>query len=205
MTADTDLRASPLAAWTERLAALEPVLTARERPFLTQLTVRASDPEVVAGTGAALGVAFPTDPCTVTRGNGPCGEVDVLWLGPDEFLVVAGPEPGPEPRTSAEDVLRPAVGSARGAVVDTSAQRTTLTLSGPHVRDVLAHGCAIDLHPSAAPTGTCVQTLLARAGIILRVTDAERGEFTVLVRSSFAGYLAAWLSDACVEYLAARP
>jgi sarcosine oxidase subunit gamma len=28
---------------------------------------------------------------------------------------------------------------------------------------------------------------------------------TVLVRSSFAEYLAAWLSDACVEYQAAAP
>jgi sarcosine oxidase subunit gamma len=43
-----------------------------------------------------------------------------------------------------------------------------------------------------------VQTLLARTGIILQVTGAD--SVTLLVRSSFAEYLAAWLSDACVEY-----
>ncbi|WP_304455477.1 sarcosine oxidase subunit gamma [Nocardiopsis sp. YSL2] len=199
MTADTSIRTSPLAAWKDRLAGLAPALAAVERPFLTQLTVRASDPGALARMGEALGVAFPADPCTFTRGSGPFGDVEVLWLGPDEYLVVAGPDQ----RVTVEDALRAEVRPARGAVVDTSAQRTTVALSGPHARDVLAHGCAVDLHPSAAPTGTCVQTLLARAGVILQVADAESDAFTVLVRSSFAEYLAAWLSDACVEYRAA--
>ncbi|KOX13322.1 sarcosine oxidase subunit gamma [Nocardiopsis sp. NRRL B-16309] len=188
-----------MAAWTDRLAALAPALDVAERPFLTQLTVRARDAVAVARMGEALGVAFPADPCTSTRGGGPFGDVEVLWMGPDEFLVVAGPDR----RALVEDALRAAVRPARGAVVDTSAQRTTLALSGPHARDVLAHGCAIDLHPSAAPTGTCVQTLLARAGVVLRVDDAECDAFTLLVRSSFAEYLAAWLCDASVEYRAA--
>jgi len=120
----------------------------------------------------------------------------VLWLGPDEFLVVAAPDL----QIPIEEVLRGALGTFRGSVVDTSAQRTTVVLEGPHVRDVLAHGCSVDLHPSSAPVGTCVQTLLARTGIILQVTGADT--VTLLVRSSFAEYLAAWLSDACAEYLA---
>lgn len=198
MTADLIARTSPLAAWTGRLAELAPAVTAAERPFRTQLTVRASDPEVVAALGQALGVAFPSDPCTFTSGYGSFGAIEVLWLGPDEFLVVAQADL----QAPIEEVLGVTLGSASGSVVDTSAQRTTVVLSGPHARDVLAHGCAIDLHRSAAPTGTCVQTLLARTGIILQVVDAEAGRFTVLVRSSFAEYLAAWLGDACVEYRA---
>jgi sarcosine oxidase subunit gamma len=185
---------SPLAGWTDRLAALAPALTAAERPFRSQLTVRVSDPDAVAAMGSALGVAFPSVPCTFSAGTGPFGDVEVLWLGPDEFLVVASPGL----QVEIEEVLRAALGSHRGSVVDTSAQRTTVVLEGPHVRDVLAHGCSVDLHPSSAPTGTCVQTLLARTGIVLQVTGADT--FTVLVRSSFAEYLAAWLSDACVEY-----
>lgn len=198
MTADMISRTSPLAAWATRLAALAPAVRAGERPFRTQLTLRAADPAVVATWGQVLGVEFPAVPCTFTTGYGSFGAVEVLWLGPDEFLVVAQPDlQGP-----IEDALRAALGSASGSVVDTSAQRTTVALSGPHARDVLAHGCALDLHPSAAPTGTCVQTLLARTGIILQVVDADSGEFRLLVRSSFAEYLAAWLSDACVEYRA---
>ncbi|MDX8029070.1 sarcosine oxidase subunit gamma family protein [Lentzea sp. BCCO 10_0856] len=192
MTADPT---SPLAAWTDRLAALAPALTVTERPFRSQLTVRVSDPSAIAAMGSALGVVFPSVPCTFTTGAGQFGHVEVLWLGPDEFLVVASPDL----QVTIEEVLRGALGTVRGSVVDTSAQRTTVVLEGPHVRDVLAHGCSVDLHPSAAPVGTCVQTLLARTGIILQVND---GSVTLLVRSSFAEYLAAWLSDACVEYLA---
>lgn len=188
MTADPT---SPLAAWTDRLA-VAPALIAAERPFLSQLTVRVSDPGAVAAMGSALGVVFPSVPCTFTSGSGPFGDVEVLWLGPDEFLVVAAPDL----QIPIEDALRAV--TFKGSVVDTSAQRTTLTLEGTHVRDVLAHGCSVDLHPSSAPVGTCVQTLLARTGIVLQVTGPDR--FTILVRSSFAQYLAAWLSDACVEY-----
>jgi len=184
---------SPLAAWTDRLAALVPALHVAERPFRSQLTVRASDPDAIAAMGSALGTRFPSVPCTFTIGSGPFGDVEVLWLGPDEFLVTAAPDL----QIAIEEVLRGALGSSRGSVVDTSAQRTTLVLQGPHVRDVLAHGCAVDLHPSSAPTGTCVQTLLARTGVVLQVRDDD---VTLLVRSSFAEYLAAWLSDACAEY-----
>jgi sarcosine oxidase, subunit gamma len=190
---------SPLAAWTDRLAALAPALIAAERPFRSQLTVRVSDPDAVAAMGSALGVVFPSVPCTFTAGSGQFGDVEVLWLGPDEFLVVASPDL----QISIEEVLRGAFGGFRGSVVDTSAQRTTVVLAGPHVRDVLSHGCSVDLHPSSAPVGTCVQTLLARTGIVLQVTGTDT--FTVLVRSSFADYLAAWLSDACVEYRASVP
>jgi sarcosine oxidase subunit gamma len=187
---------SPLAAWHDRLAALAPVLDVAEVPFRSQLTVRVSDPDAIAAMGSALGAPFPSTACTSTSGTGPFGDVEVLWLGPDEFLVTAPPGL----QVTIEEVLRGALGTVRGSVVDTSAQRTTVVLQGPLVRQVLAHGCSVDLHPSSAPVGTCVQTLLARTGIVLQVTGEDR--YTILVRSSFAEYFAAWLSDACAEYLA---
>jgi sarcosine oxidase subunit gamma len=150
-----------------------------EDPFRTQLTVRVRDGH------ALLGVDLP-GPCTFTGGAG----IDVLWMGPDEYLVLAGPGRQAELETA----LR-AAGAA--AVTDVSAQRTTVTLTGAHARDVLAHGCAIDLDPAVSPPGTCVQTLLARTGIVLLVTGAG---FTILVRRSFADYCTAWLADASLEY-----
>lgn len=190
------MTASPLSAWTDRLAALAPVLNAAELPFRSQLTVRVSDSGAIAAMGSALGVQFPSAACTFISGSGRFGDVEVLWLGPDEFLVVAAPDL----QITIEEVLRGALGTVRGSVVDTSAQRTTVVLQGPRARDVLAHGCSVDLHPASAPGGTCVQTLLARTGIILQVNGDDR--FTILVRSSFAEYFAAWLGDACSEYLA---
>jgi sarcosine oxidase subunit gamma len=72
-------------------------------------------------------------------------------------------------------------------------------VAGPRARDLLAHGCALDLHPRSFGPGRCAQTMLARAQVLLVAHDGD--EFTVFVRSSFAGYLATWLLDAAAEYL----
>ncbi|MFG1640094.1 sarcosine oxidase subunit gamma [Amycolatopsis sp. NPDC049252] len=148
-----------------------------EEPFRTQLTVRLRDGH------SLLGIDLPA-PCTFTSGNG----LDILWMGPDEYLVLA------EPGRQAE--LEAALSRESDAVVDVSAQRVTVQLTGEHAADVLAHGCSIDLEMS--PPGTCVQTLLARTGIVLMVR--EEG-FTILVRQSFSDYFHAWLADASLEYV----
>ena len=89
-----------------------------------------------------------------------------------------------------------------GAAVDLSANRTTLELRGPASRDVLAAGCALDLHPRAFRPGRCAQTLLARAQVVLEQVDAEPA-YRLLVRGSFAGYVATWLADAMAGVTAA--
>ncbi len=184
-------RVSPLASAASRFEALPAGVQVRELPRLVQLDLR-FDPIGPAGAAVAqvLGVAVPRQTCTAAV----AGEVSVLWLGPDEWLVVA-----PADRTDLLDALEQAV-AGHGAVVEVSAQRTTISLSGPRARDLLAHGCSADLHPSVAPQGTCLQTLLALAGVVLVVRDGSATDFWVLVRSSFARYLADWIVDACTEY-----
>ncbi|WIV61653.1 sarcosine oxidase subunit gamma [Amycolatopsis nalaikhensis] len=154
-----------------------------EEPFRTQLTVRLREGD------SLLGVALP-GPCTFTSGHG----VDVLWMGPDEYLVL-GPELSRESSDLEAELSRE---SSVLAVVDVSAQRNVFRLTGAHAADVLAHGCSIDLDPAVSPPGTCVQTLLARTGIVLMVR--EEG-FTILVRQSFSDYFRAWLADASLEYV----
>ncbi|MBP2703059.1 sarcosine oxidase subunit gamma [Microbispora sp. RL4-1S] len=177
------------------LAGFEPVsaegLRIAEVPFLTQVNLRA-DPEspAAAALGDALGVPLPAEPGTWAR-----GDADVLWLGPDEWLVVGPPGGAAE----LESRLRKAAGEARVGVTDVSAQRTTVLVGGSRSRDLLAHGCALDLHPRMFGPGRCAQTSLARAQVVLAAR--EGGEFAVLVRSSFAAYLWAWLLDAAAEYL----
>lgn len=190
MMADTHWRRSPLAGHAAALAALP--IGVRELPFLTQVELRADpDSPAAAAIGKALGGTLPTVPCTSDR----LGEIDALWLGPDEWLLLAGPG-------RAEEImarLRNAAGAHFAPVADVSAQRTVVELTGGLVREVLARGCAIDLHPSAAPAGTCVQTLLAQAAVILLVRDSGASRVLVVVRASLADYFAAWLADACEE------
>ena len=147
----------------------------RELPFLAQLDIRSETPPA----------SLPIEPNTVT-GDGTRG---ALWLGPDEWLVV-GP-PGSERQLEAEFV-------ASGAtVVDVSANRTALELRGRRVGELLEFGCPIDLDPRVFGPGCCAQTLLARANVLIWfVTDVPEPVYRLLVRPSFATYVAAWLADA---------
>src|SRR5712692_4605465 len=62
-----------------------------DRRLVGQVNVRASG-EVAVRVGEALGVALPVEPNTVaTR-----GQRSVLWLGPDEWLVVDDGTPAEE-------------------------------------------------------------------------------------------------------------
>jgi sarcosine oxidase subunit gamma len=167
----------------------------RELPFLAQLDLRAdpADADLMARLTRALGARPPTEPNTAIVSDD--GTRHVLWLGPDEWLIVAEPETGP----ALESDIRDAIGDGRGALVDVSANRTTLSVSGPRARDLLAFGCSIDLDERRFKPGMCVQTLLARANVIIvPVGPAVEPAFRVLVRPSFAVYLAAWLTDAAV-------
>ncbi|MFG2960111.1 sarcosine oxidase subunit gamma [Streptomyces sp. NPDC048291] len=199
-TAPTASRRSPLADAAPRLAAVtrssRGALRLAELPFLAQVNVRldAKSPAADA-VGLALGVQLPLEPDTVVH----AGEVTAVWLGPDEWLVVG--RPGTEGEL--ESRIRTAAADAEAAVTvtDVSAQRTTLLVGGPRARDLLAHGCALDLHPRAFGPGRCAQTTLARTQVVLVARDETRAGFWVLVRSSFAGYLVDWLLDAAVEHV----
>lgn len=189
-------RESPLRGYADRFAAATAhsggAVRIAELPFLAQLDLRL-DPKgrAAESVGLALGVPLPLEPGTteVTAGH------TILWLGPDEWLVVA--PPGSERDVAAQ--VRAAVGAEHASVVDVSARRTTLGLAGSCARDVLAHGCALDLHPRAFGTGRCAQTMLARAPVVLAALPGDA--FWVLVGSSYARYLADWLLDAATEYV----
>ncbi|TKA08691.1 sarcosine oxidase subunit gamma [Actinacidiphila oryziradicis] len=199
MADTTTTRRSPLAHAAQRLAAAthdcDGALILAELPFLAQVNVRLDPKGPADAVELALGIPLPLTPNTSVRGGG----LTALWLGPEEWLIVgpAGTQADLEAR------LRSAVGEQHAAVTDVSAQRTTLLVAGDRARDLLAHGCSLDLHPRAFGPGRCAQTTLARAQVVLVASEEPEPGFWVLVRSSFAGYLAEWLLDAATEYLPA--
>ncbi len=199
MTADAPIRRSPLGAETAApivVATSGTVggLAIRELPFAAQVDLRlAPEPAIVDAVERALGVRPSTHPNRSTAGAG----LRALWLGPDEWLIV---EPTGDP-DQLERRVAAAVEPLGGSVVDVSAVRTILEISGPTVRDLLARGCSLDLHPSAFPSGTCAQSPLAHVDVVLDCVETDR--FWVFVRASFAPYLAAWLADALALMTAA--
>jgi sarcosine oxidase, subunit gamma len=192
--ADTLERTSSLQPWAAQFAQLPNSVAIVEEPFVTMADLRV-DPAGPGALAAAelLGVALPTAAATYAKN----ADTTVIWLGPDEWLVIGASLTGPE----LEARLRDAVSPHGGAAVDVSGQRTTLRLRGPRGREVLAKGCAIDLHPSAFGGGAAAQTMLGQTGVILLSVDGGGADYRILVRSSFARYLADWLLDSIEEYI----
>lgn len=189
------LRTSPLAHLAERMRAAT-VTGARgvalaEWPYVTMVNLRV-DPasEAADRIGKTLGAPLPQQ-CGGTSASGPH---TVVWLGPDEWLVLSQAE---ESTVAAE--LREALAGAPGSVVDVSANRTTLELSGPAARQVLEKGCPLDLHPRVFGPGRAVSTVVGHVAVLLWQVD-ETPTYRLFPRSSFADYLARWLIDAMTEY-----
>lgn len=66
--------------------------------------------------------------------------------------------------------------AARMSAVDVSAGFAVLELTGPMAPAVLAHGCAIDLHPRVLGPGRAARTMLAKAQVRAR-PDRRRGNW----------------------------
>jgi sarcosine oxidase, subunit gamma len=118
----------------------------------------------------------PPQPNLVTDWN----DWDVLWLGPDEWLVVG--EGGSE--ETIERALADAMTGSHHSLVDVSANRIAFDLTDG--LELLSTGCGLDLDPSRWLPGMCAQTLFGQAQVILH--QLEERTTRVFVRPSFAGY-----------------
>ena len=202
MTASTERgstnRVSPLGGWSARFASASAAPThfaIREVAFATQVNLRLDPASLATRARQVLGCDLPAAANTWNAGD----DYAVLWLGPDEWLVVA-PD-GRNETLCAE--LRTTLAGTHHSVVDLSANRTIIEIAGSDARLALAKGCPLDLHGSAFKPPQCAQTLLAKSQMILQSVDAKP-VFRVFVRASFAAYVAEWLLDAAAELAASR-
>jgi sarcosine oxidase subunit alpha len=148
-------RVSPLGPWAERLAEAydSPGLRVREDAFRTLTEVRLGA-EGRTGFARVLGTDPPGRLESLAQ-----GDRMVSWLGPDWYLV---DEPDGGSRLTALLSAEPAV-----SAVDVSAQRTPLVITGSRSRDLLGHGCSLDLDPDVFTDGSAASSTLAKAHVHL--------------------------------------
>lgn len=137
---------------------------------------------------AVLGLSLPRTACRSASGDG----LDALWLGPDEWLVLAT---GTAASTMSQAGER--LSALGGAFVDVSHRQVAITLDGPEAETWLASGCPLDLATGAFPVGSCARTLFHKAEIIVWRTGPE--SFHLEVWRSFAPYVEALLLEAVQE------
>jgi sarcosine oxidase subunit gamma len=190
------LRVSPAAQLRAAFetGSVRDVVELSEVAFLTMVGLRVNRDSDAGQRIAAVTGGLPAG-CGSVAGN---GDVSVLWLGPEEFLVVAPREAHESLGGGLLQALRDALGDGEGQVVDLSANRTTFELTGPRSRAVLEKGCSLDLHPRVLKAGTALSTEIGNIPVVLWKTGEET--FRLFPRASFADFLGRWLLDAMREY-----
>ncbi len=143
---------------------------------------------LVNAVNTAFGVALPDEPRRATTGS-----VTFASTGPDQWIASAE---GAEAAGFAAK-LRARIGPF-AAVSDQSDSRLVLQLSGPRVRDVLAKGVPIDLHPRVFKPGDVAVTLIAYIGVQIDMLDDATYRLTA--PRSMAASFWSWLSASAAEF-----
>jgi len=138
-------------------------------------------PESVAAAGQAFGVTLPREACRTAVS----GSRAALWLGPDEWLLLAAPDDA----AAIVQQFSGALAAAPHALVDVSHRSAAIAVKGAQAAALINHGCALDLAHAAFPVGTCTRTLFEKAEITLWRT--EEHTYHVEIERSFAPYV--WL------------
>ena len=130
-----------------------------------------------------VAAAFGVEPAMEACRAAVAGERAALWLGPDEWLLLA--EDGAAPRIMAE--LDAALSPLPHSLVDVSQRQVGLRLARAEAVPMLASGCPLDLHLQAFPVGMCTRTVLHKSEIVL--WRREEQAFHIEVARSFLPYL----------------
>jgi sarcosine oxidase subunit gamma len=138
----------------------------------------------------ACGMVFGAEPPSELGPASESGGRAALWLGPDEWLLIADSADA----AAIGDVLESVLEGTAHSLVDVSHRQIGLIASGPAAARVLNAGCPLDLDLKAFPVGFATRTVFAKGEIVLW----RRAEttFHVEVWRSFAPYLAASLAEA---------
>jgi sarcosine oxidase subunit gamma len=167
-----------------------------ERPFLGKFILRADANLVADLVHGATGSKLPTEALT----SASAGHTSILWLGPDEWMIVTAPEEAERRLASA----RAALSQVHHQLVDVGDYYTIIELSGPRAREALMKLTTLDLHSRAFKTGMVAGSTFAHANALLWQSGDDAAEggpiFRLIVRWSMADYLGCLLAEAGREW-----
>lgn len=144
------------------------------------------DPAFMSAARRALGVDLPTAP----RTSAAQGEITVLWLSIDQWLILC-------PLSGAAALharLREALAGIHALAVDVSHMRTVIRVEGPNVREVLIKGTSLDLLGESYPPGTVRRLLFAEIAALIHIVAPEIVDLYVF--RSYADYAWQFLATA---------
>jgi methylglutamate dehydrogenase subunit D len=169
-----------------------PGLVIEERTDLALATLIARRNETQnlrRATTTAFGLTLPEGPHVATK-NG----ISFAGIGIGKWLATAEGPAAVDYVSRLREYL-----TALALIADQSDGRVVLRLSGERVREVLAKGIPLDLHPRKFKTGDMASTMISQMGLQIQQLD-DRPTFQLMAFRSFAGSLLSWLTKSAAQF-----
>jgi sarcosine oxidase, subunit gamma len=169
----------------------ESALTHRSSPDNTYVSIReiaergmidlrglTSDRKFMSAAKSVLGIDLPKSP----RTSATWGDIRVLWLSPDQWLITC---PHSKSQKLADD-LSDALKGVHSLAVNVSDMRAVIRIEGDRVREVVMKGTSIDLMDGDYTPGTVRRMRFAEIAALLHIV--EDSVIDIYVFRSYADY-----------------
>jgi methylglutamate dehydrogenase subunit D len=121
-------------------------------------------------------------------------DVAFAWTGPAQWLAIGAGGKG----DALVGRLRAEL-SGLASISDQTDGRVVIRLRGPEVRNLLARGLPIDLHPRAFAPGHAAVTMLGQVGLYIWQVDALP-TYDLAVPTTYAAYVWRWIVAAAAPF-----
>ena len=154
----------------------------KELPFVKKINLRLdpNDKDCVSSCSEILGTMLPTK--TNTYFTNAINE-KVIWLGPDEWLIVSDDD-------NAFLKLLKKIGNLEANVTDVSENRTIIRIRGKYIYVLLSKFLVLDLEKNLSTNSSCAQTLFVKVPVLLVRNHCDEGpEIDIFTNRSHANYI----------------
>ena len=161
----------------------------QELPYVNKINLR-FDPNnnvYMSSCGKILGAELPTKPNTYIKNE----KVKIIWLGPDEWMIINNQE------NELFFKLKNELGDLEASVTNVSENKIIIRLSGKKIITLLSKFLVLDLEKNLGNQSSCAQTLFVKVPILL-VKNDDNNQIPVIdifTNRSHANYIYNLLVD----------
>ena len=150
----------------------------KELPFVKKINLRLdpNDKDCISSFSKILGTMLPTKTNTYSKNE----KIKVIWLGPDEWLIVSDDD-------DAFIKLQNKIGNLEASVTDVSENRTIIQVSGRYVYVLLSKFLVLDLEKNLSTDSSCAQTLFVKVPVLL--VRNRYGAIDIFANRSHTNYI----------------
>ena len=156
----------------------------KELPFVKKINLRLdpNDKDCVSSFSKILGTMLPTKTNTYSKNE----KIKVIWLGPDEWLIVSDDD-------DAFIKLQNKIGNLEASVTDVSENRTIIRIRGTQTYVLLSKFLVLDLEKNLSTDSSCAQTLFVKVPVLL--VRSRYDAIDIFANRSHANYIYSLLVD----------